>query len=329
MEPFILQGNDELADTMTFAEYVATSLANHQPQYDENSITRMLNPNTAGLTRGYCDGYCGDTYDYDKGFGIPPILVASFPQPLFKIYDFNYSDETYSFLFKLIHETLKGIECLDVKYEAEEGRWLCVYGTKPIKRQLSPAQMVVYLHKNALLSRNFNEYCLDSISFETIYLTNILKLPFNCFMKAGVCENMRARLRTEIRFKAREMFPHLATGQTPWSEYYGYVFEDDDFISLTPRREWSKIEIVLRKDISKNKLDVFYNRITGDRTSSSFVMSTLKDSLERLVPADFIWNVRSNYLKFVEGCQCLKYNHIERYILNELLVREIASYFVY
>ena len=302
---------------MTLADYVANSDA-YEPQVQRNSITQLLKSNNpdCSLTRGYCDG-----------FGIPHVQTTSFQQKFFKIYDVDYSDDSYSFLFKHIEETLKGIECLKFTYEEEQGRWLCVYGTKPIKKQLSREQLLVYENKKQLL--NINNCCFSrkTITLETIYLTNILKLPFNCFMKAGVSENMRSRLRSQIAVEARRMFPNSATGQTPWSEYCEFTEEDHDI--LRGHREWSEIEVIIRRDISKNKLDIYFNRISGDKVSSLFVKMTLTDSLEVLEPSDFTWNVRSNYIKFVEGCETSVKGNVERYIFNEWLVREISTCYAY
>ena len=304
---------------MTLADYVANSDA-YEPQVQRNSITQLLKSNNpdCSLTRGYCDG-----------FGIPHVRTTSYQQKFFQMYGVDYSDDSYSFLFKHIEETLKGIECLKFTYEEEQGRWLCVYGTKPIKKQLSREQLLVYENKKKLLNIYSCGFSSNrkTITLETIYLTNILKLPFNCFMKAGISEDMRSRLRTQIATKAREMFPHSATGQTPWSEYYEFTEEDHDI--LIGHREWSENEVIIRRDISKNKLVIYFNCISGDGVSSLFVKRTLQHSLEVLEPSDFSWNVRSNYIKFVEGCQTSVKGNVEKYIFNEWLVREISTCYAY
>lgn len=303
---------------MTLADYVANSVAN-EPQYDQrNSITQLLSSNNPDgtLTRGYCDD-----------FGIPHVRPTRYQQTFFNIFDVDYSHDSYSFLFKHIEKTLKGIECLKFTYEEEQGRWLCVYGTKPIRMQLSPQQIPVYDSKKQLLNINNCCFSIKIITLQTIYLTNILKLPFNCFMKAGISEDMRNRLRSQIAFKARKMFPNSERGQTPWSEYCEFTQEDHDI--LRGHREWSENEVIIRRDISKNKLDIYFNRISGDRVSSLFVKTTLTDSLEMLEPSDFTWNVRSNYIKFVEGCQTSENGNVERYLFNEWIVREISTCYVY
>ena len=279
----------------------------------------------------FAEGSLGDSLEHYDGtknndIDIPPIIISSHPQPLFRIAEFDYSQELYSFLFKQIEKTLMSTECLQINYQAEQGRWLCVYGTIPIERKLSPAQMDVYHRKKSLFNYEFGHYSESKKNtFETIHLTNILKLPFNCFVKAGINNKMRASLRSEIHSKAKQMFPHLATSQTCWFDMY--TFNEEDFEALKGKKMWSKLEVVLRKNIVTNKIDIYFNRISGDRCSSSFVLFKIRDCLD-LAPTDFIWSIRKNYLEFVEGLQNIKYyyNHIEKYLLNDLLCREICTY---
>ena len=272
------------------------------------------------LTAGYCD--C--TNVEENIFNIAPILIANNPQPLLLVGEYNYTQEMYLFMFKTIETALKSVECLNIKYEPEKGRWLCVYGTMRIFKQLSPEQQNIYYRKLSLFypkwSFNFKD---KKNSFETIYLTNMLKLPFNYFLKAGINDYMRCKLRNEIIDKAHKMFPHSTTGQTDLFDIYSLL--DDGILGNRAIKKWSKFEIVLRKNSITNKLSIFFNRISGDYISSTFVMNKIKECLI-YAPTDYIWSLRKNYIQFVEGIQKLNSNHIEKYILNNLIVREIASY---
>lgn len=308
--------------------YVAINVAQAPPrdEYDYSFIS-ILNEKPHAMEQSYCDGT--NEYDIDRGIesDIPPILLTDYSRPFFKIAKFDYDKYIYKFLFKYIDKSLKGIECLDVRYEAEHGRWICFYGTLPIEKQLAPEQIVVYHRKKSLFARSWGNYDFHSkkITFETIDLTNILKLPFNCFMKAGINDRMRYDLRTEIRNKALEKFPSSNTGQTPWREIYS--FTDEDYQFLNGIKMWSKSEFVLRKDKDTNEIKIYFNHISGDKVSSAFIMRTIKERLET-APSEFIWSMRLEYLKFLEGCEYHRDNHIERYMLNDLLAREICSYMI-
>lgn len=307
MEQFItLDIASILKDQMIFPEYVDSN---------EHSIIKILNP--GGMLSNEYD----DIID-EHQICIPRILTSILPSPLLHIYKFDYSQEVYKFIFKYIEKTLKCIECLDVKYEAEYGRWICVYGTFPIEKQLSPQQMLVYHRKNALF-RGYYYKNSKKILFETVYLTNILKIPFNCFMKAGISDRMRYDLRKEISNKAQEMFPNSGRGQTPWNEIY--TFTEEDRKKLMGNREWSKTEIILRRDNNTDVVKIYFNRLTGDNVSAMFIMRTIKDALDA-APTEFIWSARSNYLQFVEGCINAENNHIANFVLNDLISRELCLY---
>lgn len=306
-----------------FVDYIPADAVKASYNDEINSIvTKIYGWHLAEGSLGDLDHYGGTE---NNEIDIPPIIISTNPQPLFRISEFEYSQEFYSFLFKNIEKILKNVDCLDVKYEPERGRWLCIYGTMPIERKLSPAQMDVYHRKKTLFNYEFGHYSESKKNtFETIHLTNILKLPFNCFVKAGINNKMRASIRSEIRSKAKQMFPHLATDQTSWADMY--TFRDEDFEALKGKKTWSKLEVVLRKNRLTNKIEIYFNRISGDRCSSSFVLFKIKDCLNS-APTDFIWSIRKNYLEFVEGLQNIKYyKHTEKYILNELLCREICTY---
>jgi hypothetical protein len=256
---------------------------------------------------------------------IEPIITENYTQPLLQIGNFQYSQELYLVLFKYLEITLIEIDSLSVKYEPDKGRWLCEYGTVPIETKLSPTQLTVYYRKNSLLRYGLNSHKLNTKknTFDTICLTNILKLPFNCFIKAGINDRMRSNLRSEICDKAQKMFPCSAKGQTPWNEIY--AFNDYDYEILKGIKSWSKFEIVIRKNIYTDKLNVYFNRLSGNRLSSSFVLNKTKESLNSL-PAEFNWNLRKNYIQFIESFQTVQSNHIVKYILNEMICREICSY---
>ncbi len=319
MEQFGLSNAFNYSNT-EFPDYIAT-IAEQLPQPHEYSITRLFNSIPQGG-----DEDVNETDRVDENvFGIPSILVSTDPPEMFKICTFDYSDELYSFMFKKVERALKDIECLDINYEPENGRWICVYGTMPIERQLSPAQMDIYHRKKSLFSYGWGHYDskIKKNTFETIYLTNILKLPFNCFMKAGINDHMRSKLRTEISNAAQKKFPASTTGQTPWNEIYSFTEEDHQIMRGIRTR--SKSEIVFRKDKNTNELNIFFNRISGDRNSASFIMRTIKESLE-FIPADFLWSLRTNFLQFTEGCEYVKDDQVGRYILNDLIGREICSF---
>jgi len=313
-------------ENMTLAQYVALSQPAEEIHNPGNlSLTGTIEGTIGGtiggtLTRGYADGTCDEV----------SIFEEKYPQGD-AVNSFDYTLGAYEYLSRYIRTNLESIECVKVKYDADLGRLLCVYGTAPLWKQLSASQLFVYRRKNELLWHC--DYSLtpsslqinNKISFYTVWLTNILGRPFNCFLKAGITNSMRRNLNLDIEAKAKEKFPYKYIGKTPWEDMIIEDAYDEEFLPpIIPFRWWSNNEIVLRKN--KNKINIYFNRIQGDHSSADFILETLSLALSKLTPRDIAWSGRSSYLQLEEGCHVKKDNHITKYLLNHWIGREICSF---
>lgn len=258
---------------------------------------------------------------------ITPYLISlSNPINLNILFKVKFSSIIYKYIYKLIGDLLNSIECLQVKFIEKEGRWLCEYGTIPFEKNLSNEEYNIYLHKKYMLSigTHIISNNIKKISLNTIYLTNLLRIPFNSFIKAGLSEKMRFDLRRELFNKTKLMFPNNNIGQTPWIEIY--FNSNIDLNNCIEKRTWCRVEIILRKNEKTKEIFIYFNRICGDRTSATYINISLKTCLNKIKEKDFIWIERSNFLKLYEGTFPLYQNYKEKYLFNELIIKELCSY---
>jgi hypothetical protein len=99
------------------------------------------------------------------------------------------------------------------------------------------------------------------------------------------------------------------------------------------KREWSVCEIAIRRTISPNgdtMLSCDFNRISGCRVSATYLIQALRSNnyLFNLPMNDSIAETRTELLKFTEGVSPTN-THIQRYVCNDLLIREICSFIPY
>lgn len=306
-------------DNMTLSDYIALSQPDRDADFPEDSYLQNI-LGTGTLTRGYADGTCDEITLDDE----------LFPQIAYCITSFDYAVGTHEYLTRYIERNLKSIDCVKVKYEADFGRILCVYGSKPIYKQLSTRQINAYHLKNVLFNvagqyiNVFGDLQHCVLDFHTVRLTNILGKPFNCFIKAGITPLMHRRLNVEIAHKAKTKFPYEYIGNnTPW---FDMLFDDDIKPVVKPIRSWSQSEFILRKN--KDKINIYFNRISGDRNSANFIYKEMEKSINEITTEDISWSKRTNYLQLAEGCEVKQDSVVTKYLLNHWIGREICS-FVY
>jgi hypothetical protein len=198
-------------------------------------------------------------------------------------------------------------------------------------------QKVVYNKKNALFHTGYVNFLnmdeKNKINFRTVETTQRMGVPFNYFKKKGITEKMRRDLLKEITNESRKKFPNNFQEEDDdpdnlWNEDIEYYLD-----IISPKREWSYSEVYLRK--KNDAINIYFNRVSGDRTSSYYIFDTLKEEinsyLRQLKQSTLLWNWRRNYLMFMEGYLQNDFDeksnlHIARYISNEMIAREICSF---
>ena len=120
---------------------------------------------------------------------------------------------------------------------------------------------------------------------------------------------------------AFKKFPHL---EEIW---------DENFIPLPLRydeqKEWFEMELRIFYDSKQNCYTLEFNRMCGEACCFYKVFRQIKAQIEEILPQkNYLWLMRKNYLNLLEGTKINKNNEtqITRYLLNELLSREICSY---
>jgi len=124
---------------------------------------------------------------------------------------------------------------------------------------------------------------------------------------------------------AFEKFPHL---EEMWHENF-----DENFIPpplrFDEQKEWFEMEVRIYYCSKQNCYVLEFNRMRGEAGCFYKVFRQIKAQIEELLPQkNYLWLMRKNYLNLLEGTKFNINNEtqITRYLLNELLAREICSY---
>jgi len=112
-------------------------------------------------------------------------------------------------------------------------------------------------------------------------------------------------------------FPHNAPN-------YEYLFEDDYLPGPCMRGGYCQIEIALFYD-ELNKCYFFgRKRLRGDSFSASILFGTFGYEFK----TNILWLTRKSYIALAEGLQMKagKEDHISKYLLNDLICKEVCSF---
>ena len=114
-----------------------------------------------------------------------------------------------------------------------------------------------------------------------------------------------------------------------------YVDDMDDDILPSPIipggiisfQNWFKMELMITVDQDKDCYLLQINRISGEGFSFYSIYEQIKQHIEESI----LWLMRKNYINLLEGLHIVpgKENHIERYLLDEYVCREICSCYGY
>jgi hypothetical protein len=115
---------------------------------------------------------------------------------------------------------------------------------------------------------------------------------------------------------ALEKFPH----NTPNIEY---LF-DDDLPGPCMRGGYCQVEISLLYDEPSERYYLSRKRLRGDSFSASMLFGTIGYEFN----TNILWMTRNPYISLAEGLQMKagKEDHISKYLLNDLICKEVCSY---
>lgn len=111
-----------------------------------------------------------------------------------------------------------------------------------------------------------------------------------------------------------------------------YPDNESDFIPRQPFvsfENWFKMELRIYYSTEKDCYILEFNRMAGDAISFNKIYRQIKSQIEStLNTPTVLWLMRKNYINLFEGSQFSKNdeNQITRYLLNDILLREICSY---
>ena len=145
-------------------------------------------------------------------------------------------------------------------------------------------------------------------------------------MEEKVAPEMRHIVRRKMHCamhtasKAYDMFPEK------WDDDDISTFNIHEF--RQPRLRWFRCEISIYYDVNRNSTFIDMNRLKGDGEGFYAIISDVFKAKIQNANENRLWNIRKNYLQFYEGLSVEPeyMRHIERYMLNEEICKELASF---
>jgi len=154
-----------------------------------------------------------------------------------------------------------------------------------------------------------NNRCVWEIEYGTIPIEkNKPIMEYNQIMRGKHAAICAAGL-------ALEKFPYLINHDKNF---------ENNFINYMDIKKWSKMELRIYNDIEKNCLFINLNRMTGDRASYFYIW----DEIYRYFDNN-IFLSRISFLELVEGTTYDNSNYIQRYLFDDLLVKEFCTFMQY
>jgi hypothetical protein len=161
---------------------------------------------------------------------------------------------------------------------------------------------------------NYNEKeCLWSLEYGTKPIIYTID-KFDYKLRSIIFNKKHAALLAAE--KAHNMFPHN-------SEELNIV----DILLPIPLfgiKKWSNIEIYLSYFETTNIILIEFNKNCGDSASFHYIIKKIKEKLNDTALLN--WCRRAGYLMFCDGVKKSKNNDIDRYLLDEMMKREICTF---
>ena len=102
--------------------------------------------------------------------------------------------------------------------------------------------------------------------------------------------------------------------------------DDDEFKNLYTINKWCKMEICVIYDLFDDRFIIQTNRVKGDHSAFYFVSIRVKKAVNN--NENILWLMRKNYVELFEGIQYgnSREDHISKYLLNDLICKEVCSF---
>jgi hypothetical protein len=98
--------------------------------------------------------------------------------------------------------------------------------------------------------------------------------------------------------------------------------DDDVHDDYHEYMRWCKMELRVYTDTVKGCFFVHFSRMTGDASTHWNIWPIIRTYFQE----NAIFIPRSSFLKFVEGIEYDKTNHIHRYLLDDMIIRELCTF---
>jgi len=158
--------------------------------------------------------------------------------------------------------------------------------------------------------------CLWTIEYGTKPLEETLPPDQISRVKLG---RVAAILAASIAY---EKFPHNLDNDDD-DDY----MDDDEFKNLYTINKWCKMEICVIYDLFDDRFIIQTNRLKGDHSAFYFVSIRVKKAVNN--NENIRWLMRKNYVELFEGIQYgnnRQEDHISKYLLNDLICKEVCSF---
>jgi hypothetical protein len=161
--------------------------------------------------------------------------------------------------------------------------------------------------------------CLWTIEYGTKPLEETLPPDQISIVKLG---RVASILAASIAY---EKFPHNLDNDDDYMD--DDYMNDDEFKNLYTINKWCKMEICVIYDLFDDRFIIQTNRLKGDHSAFYFVSIRVKKAVNN--NENILWLMRKNYVELFEGIQCdsnRQEDHISKYLLNDLICKEVCSF---
>lgn len=218
-------------------------------------------------------------------------------------------------IFNIINNFFSNIETLTTIYDPSYWRWKLEYSKPHINHIMD------YATKN--LFESHKRKIIEVVCFAKFMKTTGFKLS------ELLAKNMKNFLFTISRFDLAHECSQIAAKKYPhnkidWDEMFDYIYDIQKLPTLGGPRFWGEYVLTFYQTTHFYELE-FITLRNSSRSTLSYLFQTLRDELNE---RNFCWEPRKSFLSFFEGLErgIGLSVHIERYIMNELIIKEVCSF---
>ena len=195
----------------------------------------------------------------------------------------------------MLNKMLGSLELVQFVHYPGQWAWDVQYSVMSVWHSLDSYSRLIYTERKW----DLREIC------GTVRVTKYMGVSWNYFIKLGISNNAldtRKRMLFEIE-RMRDFDIDIST-----------------LPPYLPPLTWSKSVFELLMD-SEGNLCLDGTRISGDRTSYYFIFNQMKAAL---ADKNVRFESRRNYVSLLDGCSQGDTSHIERYLLNPYVCRDVC-----